>query len=110
MFKLGVQIEFGPKARDDLNWVGVDRVSEVLAGIEQVTHGGVAMVVGHLCPHPLPESLNWIEVRAIAREWQEGETEVGSFSLNDLCSVTRRPIPDDDNRTGERTQPVGETA
>ena len=105
MFKLGVQIEFWPKARDDLNWVGVDRVGEVLAGIEQIAHGRVAMVVGHLFPHPLPESLNWIEVRAIARKWQQGETEVGSFSLNGLCSVTRRPIPDDDDGAGERTQP-----
>ena len=110
MFKLEVQIEFWPKARDDLNWVGVDRVDKGLTTIEQRAHGSVAMVVGHFFPHPFPESLDGIEVRAIAREWQEGETEVGSFSLNDLCSVTRCPIPDDDNRAGERTQPVGETA
>lgn len=49
-----------------------------------------------------------VEVRTIAWQWQEGETQVGGFRLNDSCSVARCAIPDNDDWASDWTQPVGE--
>ena len=88
--------------------VGIDLIDEGFAGIKEFTHGGVAMVVGKVFAHPLPESFNRVEVWTVARQRQEGETHLRRCGLNDFGPIARRSIPDNENRRGDRSKPVGE--
>lgn len=65
-------------------------------------------MLGDFFTHPLPKSFNRIEIRAVAREWEEGEAQSGGGGLDKLGSVTRCAIPDDDHGNGRRAEPGGE--
>ena len=101
-------MKFGPKAIDELKSIGIDALNECFASIEKIAHGLVAMVLGDVCAHPLPESLNGVEIRAVAWEGDESKAQLGGGCLNNFGSMAGCAIPDNDDRTSDRSQPLGE--
>ncbi len=83
----------------------IDTVDEGFAGIEEVSHGRMAVVVRDLFSYPAPEILNRIEVGTVGRQRGESETEFGGGSLNGFGSMPSGAVlPYDD-----RTPPPGPT-
>ena len=68
----------------------------------------MAVILRDLFAHPLPETLNRVEVRAVAGQGQEGEAQLGGCGLHDLGFVTRCTVPDNHDRARAIAQPGGE--
>jgi len=72
-FVFRVEIQFGPKTRDELQWVVINAIHECLTGLSKCVHRSMAVLLGYLFPHPFPESLNRIQVGAIAGQRHQGK-------------------------------------
>lgn len=84
----------------------IDTVDEGFAGVKEVSHGRMAVVVRDLFSHPAPEILNRIEVGTIGRQGAENETEFGGGNLNGFGSMPGGAIPDDGDCARPIAQPV----
>ncbi len=83
----------------------IDAVDKGFAGVKELAHRQMAVVVRDLFSHPVPEILNRIEVGTIGRQRGESETEFGGGNLNGFGSMPGGDVlPYDD-----RTPPPGPT-
>lgn len=67
------------------------------------------MVLSHFFSHPFPETLNRVEIRTVARQRDERESQRRRSVLCKFCSVTWCAIPNDDCRTSGGFQPASNT-
>src|SRR5262249_29882027 len=92
--KLRVEFKLGPEAIDQGDWITVDALDEGLTGGDQVGHALVAEAAADLLPHPIPQTLNGVEVRTVAGQVDEVDAQSGRLRLDRVGDVAGGVIPD----------------
>jgi len=86
-------------------WVGIDAMDKGHAGIKELSHGGMTVVLGDILSHPFPQTLDRVEVGAVARERDQGKAQVICSGLDRFGSMPWSAIPDNHDRRRNIVQP-----
>jgi len=105
-FIVRVEVKSGPKTGNEVNRIEIDTVNEGETSLHESVKGRMAKVLGDLFTHPVPKTFDGVEVRAIAWQGCEGEVQVSGKGLNTLVSVIGSAVPDEHDRTIDRTDPL----
>lgn len=63
-------------------------------------------MLSNLFTHPLPQSFDRVQVRAVARKRDHDEAQIGGSALNLFAAVPGSAIPNDDGRQVRRAKPA----